>query len=87
MSQRTRQTVIIVSLAICLFYLAYRLFFTLNLTTPYAVFSSLFLYVGELYGVLVLCLFFLQVWDTHEPPQQPVLEGRTVDVLDRKSVV
>jgi cellulose synthase/poly-beta-1,6-N-acetylglucosamine synthase-like glycosyltransferase/predicted Zn-dependent protease len=81
MSQRTRQTVIIVSLAICLFYLAYRLFFTLNLTTPYAVFSSLFLYVGEFYGVLVLCLFFLQVWDTQEPPQQTVLGGRTVDVF------
>lgn len=31
--------------------------------------------------MFVLCLFFLQVWDAREPPQQPVLEGRTVDVF------
>jgi cellulose synthase/poly-beta-1,6-N-acetylglucosamine synthase-like glycosyltransferase/predicted Zn-dependent protease len=79
--QKARQAVIAASLAVCLFYLIYRLFFTLNLTTSYAIFVSLFLWVGELYGVFVLVLFFVQVWDSREPPQRPVLEGRAVDVF------
>src|SRR5208282_5979154 len=77
---RYRQLIILVSFSVCLFYLIYRLF-TLNLTTPYAVVVSVFLFLGESYGVFVLALFFLQVWDSREPPQQPVLEGRTVDVF------
>jgi tetratricopeptide (TPR) repeat protein/cellulose synthase/poly-beta-1,6-N-acetylglucosamine synthase-like glycosyltransferase len=81
MHPRLRQLVILAALAICIVYLTYRVFYTLNLTTPYAIFTSLFLYVGEFYGVFVLGLFFLQVWDAREPPQQPVLEGRTVDVF------
>jgi cellulose synthase/poly-beta-1,6-N-acetylglucosamine synthase-like glycosyltransferase/tetratricopeptide (TPR) repeat protein len=71
---------ILVSFSVCIFYLVYRLF-TLNLTTPYAVAVSVFLYLGEFYGVFVLTLFFLQVWDSREPPQEPILEGRTVDVF------
>jgi cellulose synthase/poly-beta-1,6-N-acetylglucosamine synthase-like glycosyltransferase/tetratricopeptide (TPR) repeat protein len=81
MQPRYRQSAILIALAICLGYLTYRLLYTLNLTTPYAIAISLFLYVGELYGVFVLCLFFLQVWDPTEPPQQPILEDRTVDVF------
>jgi tetratricopeptide (TPR) repeat protein/cellulose synthase/poly-beta-1,6-N-acetylglucosamine synthase-like glycosyltransferase len=79
--QRTRQLIILCSLAVCLSYLGYRLLFTLNLTTAYAAFVSIFLLAGEAYGVFVLVLCFLQVWDSREPPQQPVLEGRTVDVF------
>jgi cellulose synthase/poly-beta-1,6-N-acetylglucosamine synthase-like glycosyltransferase/predicted Zn-dependent protease len=76
-----RQVVILFSTAVCLFYLVYRALFTLNCSTPYAVFASVFLYVGEVYGVLCVLTFFLQIWDTYEPPEQPVLEGRTVDVF------
>ncbi|HKB37294.1 MAG TPA: hypothetical protein VKD72_12640, partial [Gemmataceae bacterium] len=76
-----RQLVILFSTAVCLFYLTYRGLFTLNLSTPYAVFCSLFLYIGECFGVFSVLLFFLQVWDTREPPPLPVLEGRTVDVF------
>ena len=36
-----RQLVILFSTAVCLFYLTYRGLFTLNLSTPYAVFCSL----------------------------------------------
>jgi tetratricopeptide (TPR) repeat protein/cellulose synthase/poly-beta-1,6-N-acetylglucosamine synthase-like glycosyltransferase len=79
--QRIRQLVIVLALSVCLSYLAYRLLFTLNLTTAYAACVSLFLLAGEAYGVFVLVLFFLQVWDSREPPQQPVLEGRTVDIF------
>jgi predicted Zn-dependent protease/cellulose synthase/poly-beta-1,6-N-acetylglucosamine synthase-like glycosyltransferase len=81
MGQKFRQFVILTSFAVCVFYLTYRLLFTLNLTTPYAVFASVFLLLGEAYGVFVLALFFLQVWDTRQPPPQPVLPGRTVDVF------
>jgi cellulose synthase/poly-beta-1,6-N-acetylglucosamine synthase-like glycosyltransferase/tetratricopeptide (TPR) repeat protein len=81
LNQKYRQLVILFAAAVCVSYLAYRVLFTLNLTTPYAVVVSLLLYAGEFYGVLVLGLFFLQVWDSREPPEQPVLEGRTVDVF------
>jgi cellulose synthase/poly-beta-1,6-N-acetylglucosamine synthase-like glycosyltransferase len=81
MQQKYRQCVILLTYAVCLFYLTYRLLFTLNLTTPFAVCVSVMLYLGEFYGVFVLGLFFLQVWDSREPPQQPVLNRRTVDVF------
>jgi cellulose synthase/poly-beta-1,6-N-acetylglucosamine synthase-like glycosyltransferase/tetratricopeptide (TPR) repeat protein len=67
--------------AICVFYLVYRALYTFNLSTGYAVFCSVFLYVGEFFGIINLLLYFLQVWEVDEPAQQPVLEGRTVDVL------
>ncbi len=77
-----RKTVILTSSAVALIYLLYRAVFTLNLTTSYAIFASLFLFVGELYGVMNMLLYFLQVWDTNEPPQKPLLDGvRTVDVF------
>jgi tetratricopeptide (TPR) repeat protein/cellulose synthase/poly-beta-1,6-N-acetylglucosamine synthase-like glycosyltransferase len=76
-----RKVVILCSSAVALLYIVYRAVSTLNLTSPYAVFASLFLYIGEVYGVMTMLLFFLQVWDPTEPPQQPVLEGRTVDVF------
>jgi cellulose synthase/poly-beta-1,6-N-acetylglucosamine synthase-like glycosyltransferase/tetratricopeptide (TPR) repeat protein len=79
--QKYRQFVILLTYAVCLFYLTYRLLFTLNLTTPFSSFVSVMLYLGEFYGVFVLGLFFLQVWDSREPPQQPVLQARTVDVF------
>jgi tetratricopeptide (TPR) repeat protein/cellulose synthase/poly-beta-1,6-N-acetylglucosamine synthase-like glycosyltransferase len=73
--------VIVFTALVCLVYLIYRAVFTLNLSGPYAVFASLFLYVAEVYGVAVVLLYFLQIWDVREPPQQPVLEGRTVEVF------
>ncbi len=81
MRHRLRKAVILVTAAICIIYLLYRGIYTLNLTTTYAVFASFLLYFAEIYGVLVVLLFFLQVWDTREPPQQPVLKGRLVDVF------
>jgi cellulose synthase/poly-beta-1,6-N-acetylglucosamine synthase-like glycosyltransferase/tetratricopeptide (TPR) repeat protein len=72
---------IVMAAVICVFYLAYRAIFTLNLSTNYAIFASVFLYVGECFGIMNLLLYFLQVWEIDEPPAEPVLEGRTVDVL------
>src|SRR6516165_8747516 len=76
-----RKTVILISSAVAIFYLGYRAVCTLNLTSPYAMFASVFLYVGEFYGVVTMLLFFLQVWDTTEPPEAPVLKARSVDVF------
>jgi tetratricopeptide (TPR) repeat protein/cellulose synthase/poly-beta-1,6-N-acetylglucosamine synthase-like glycosyltransferase len=78
---RYRKPVILVSSAVALYYLVYRVIWTLNLTSPYAICASVTLYIAEVYGVMNMLLFFFQVWDTSEPPQQPVLEGRTVDVF------
>lgn len=80
-SSFTRKFLILVAFVVCLVYLAYRLLFTFNDTGPYALTVSILLYVAELWGILNLFLFFLQVWEVHEPPAQPVLEGRTVDVF------
>lgn len=76
-----RQRIILASTFVAMFYLAYRGLFTLNLTTGYAAFASLFLYFGEIFGIVSIVLFYLQVWQPSEPPEQPVLEGRTVDVF------
>jgi tetratricopeptide (TPR) repeat protein/cellulose synthase/poly-beta-1,6-N-acetylglucosamine synthase-like glycosyltransferase len=77
-----RKAVIFTSSAVAILYLVYRGVFTLNLNTSYAVFASLFLYIGELYGVMNMLLYFVQVWDAYEPPQKPLLEGvRTVDIF------
>lgn len=76
-----RQLMIVIAAGMSIFYLGYRLALTLNFATPYATFASLFLIAGEFFGIISVMLFFLQVWDTYEPPQQPVLEGRTVDIF------
>lgn len=76
-----RQIVILLTTIICIVYLFYRTFYTLNLSTGYASFASIFLLLGEAFGVTCVLLFFVQIWNTYEPPQKPVLEGRTVDVF------
>src|SRR5262245_14966728 len=81
MFERFRRAVILISTFVAIFYIIYRGWFTLNLTSPYAVFASLFLYIAEVYGVVNMLLFFLQVYRVDVPPEQPVLEGRSVDVF------
>ncbi|MDP6954357.1 MAG: glycosyltransferase [Planctomycetota bacterium] len=81
MNSRFRKPVMVAALGICLAYLIYRGGWTLNLTSPYAIFASLLLYLAEIYGSFSLLLFFLQVWDTSEPEELPPLKGRTVDIL------
>src|SRR5262245_2264714 len=81
MHNRVRQLVILLTTAVCLFYLSYRGLYTLNFTTWSATFLSVALFVAESFGVVSVLLFFIQVWEVHEPPQQPILEGRSVDVF------
>src|SRR5262245_19802168 len=77
---RTRQAIILSASVVCLVYLAYRTFFTFNLTTPYAICASAGLFIAELYTGALMLLYLLQVWRPSEPSEQPVLPGRTVDV-------
>src|SRR5262245_11008349 len=79
-SPSLRKFLIVLASLVCVFYLAYRLFFTFNLTTPWAVTASITLFVAEAFGIANLLIFFVQVWEVDEPDPQPVLEGRTVDV-------
>jgi cellulose synthase/poly-beta-1,6-N-acetylglucosamine synthase-like glycosyltransferase len=78
---RLRQALIVLTLVSCIVYLVYRACFTMNFTTPYAVVASLALYVAELFMGVLMLLFLLQVWRPEEPPEQPVLPDRTVDVF------
>ena len=76
-----RQALMVLALAVSILYLWYRGQYTLNLETNYAIFASLLLYSAEAWGFLSMCLYFFQVWDLSEPAEQPILEGRTVDVF------
>ncbi|HJZ92117.1 MAG TPA: glycosyltransferase [Gemmataceae bacterium] len=80
-SSFTRKFLIVVAFLVCIFYLTYRALWTFNDTGSYAYTASLLLYIAEAFGIFNLFLFFLQVWEVDEPPPQPVLEGRTVDVF------
>ena len=62
-------------------YLVYRGIYTLNLDSGYAITASWILYIAELWGGMSLMLFFLQVWNPEESPEQPPLEDVTVDVF------
>ena len=81
MHSKVRKLCILFTALITIAYLTYRGLYTLNLTTPYAIIISVLLYIAEIYGVMNMLLFFLQVWEVEEPPQQPVLENRTVEVF------
>jgi len=62
-------------------YLVYRGAYTLNLETWYATTASWLLYSAELWGGVSLLLFFLQIWEPTELPEQPPLEDVTIDVF------
>lgn len=79
-SSFTRKFLILLTILVCGFYLTFRLAY-FNTSGPYALTVSILLYVAEAWGIFNLFLFFLQVWEVKEPPPQPVLEGRTVDVF------
>ncbi len=81
MKHSIRQLVMVLAVAVNLFYLVYRAWFTLNLASPYAVFASSILYLAELHGFLWMLFFFFEIWSPLEPTAPPPLEGKTVDVL------
>jgi cellulose synthase (UDP-forming) len=76
-----RSSALLLTGLVCIAYLAYRGIFTLNWATPCGAGLSLLLYFAEAAGIATALLFFLQVWDVREPPSEPPLVDRTVDVL------
>ncbi len=74
----TRQIVMFVVLAVYLFYLGYRVLYTLN---PEALgFSLLFLY-AEAHACLALALYFFQIWNPTTRILPPAPRNLTVDIL------
>lgn len=80
-SSRSRHLLLVLCGLIFFAYLVYRGGWTLNLTSPYAIFASLLLYLSECYAIAMFYLYVVQVWSPVEPPPLPVLEGRSIDVL------
>ena len=76
-----RRTAMIAATIMTIVYVTYRGMYTLNLTSPYAVVASLVLYGAEVYGGMLMFLFFFQIWDISNPEPVPPLTGRTVDVM------
>jgi len=74
----TRQFVMVGVLAMYLFYLGYRVLYTLN---PEALgFSLLFLY-AEMHACLALGLYFFQIWNPVARVPPPAPRNLTVDIL------
>lgn len=76
-SLRYYQAVMVLTLAVYLYYLAYRLLYTINWDAP--IFSLIF-YYAEFHGCLSLALYFFQIWHPIERISPPALPGLRVDV-------
>ena len=51
------------TMGISIVYLFYRGMFTLNLASPFAATFSIALYLAEIYGNMLMFLYFMQIWD------------------------
>ena len=69
----------IFTICVCLLYLGYRGFFTLNFTSPFATVFSVTLYIAEIYGNLLMFLYFFQIWNPTLPDPVPPLKNAKVD--------
>ncbi|MGL4462947.1 MAG: glycosyltransferase, partial [Planctomycetia bacterium] len=79
--RQLRKVAIVFCLLVCAVYMSYRLTYTLNWATPFAIFLSWFLFTAEVWGIFSMFLYLVQVWEVDEPPQQPILPNRSVDVF------
>ncbi|MDP6740279.1 MAG: cellulose synthase catalytic subunit, partial [Planctomycetota bacterium] len=81
MTNKIRQSLMVLCSIVCIGYLVYRGLYTLNHSSAYATAASWVLYLAEIWGTVSLLLFLMQVWDPSEPPEQPPLEEGEVDVF------
>ncbi len=81
MTNKIRQSLMVLCSVVCIGYLVYRGLYTLNHSSTYATAASWVLYLAEIWGTVSLLLFLMQVWDPSEPPEQPPLEEGEVDVF------
>ncbi|EAQ80016.1 tetratricopeptide repeat-containing glycosyltransferase [Blastopirellula marina] len=73
--------VIVLAAIMSTVYISYRLFYTLNFESYYAIAASVTLLGAETWGVILLFLYFMQVWDSIVLDPVPPLAERTVDVF------
>ncbi len=71
------QVVIVFTLGVYLYYLIYRLLYTIN---PDALILSISFFYAEVHGFIALFLFFFQLWNPIERKSPPALDGLLVDV-------
>ena len=76
-SQLKYQIVIILTLCIYLYYLIYRLCYTIN---PHSFLLSISFYYAEVHGFIALFLFFFQIWNPTNRKAPPPPPGLLVDV-------
>jgi cellulose synthase (UDP-forming) len=76
-SLRYYQTVMVLTLSVYLYYLVYRLLYTINWD---AWWFSLLFYYAELHGCLSLALYFFQMWHPLKRTPPPAPPGLRVDV-------
>lgn len=75
---RFRQTVMVLTLAVYLYYLVYRLLYTINHD---ALTFSVVFYYAELHGFISLALYFFQLWRPIHRTPSPAPPGLAVDVF------
>lgn len=80
-SNVVRKCAIVAAVTAAAFYLGFRLLFTINSESYYAVVASVVLLAAESWGTLLMFLYFLQVWDTHDPEVVSPVAGKKVDVF------
>lgn len=71
------QVVIIFILSVYLYYLVYRIRFTIN---PDALFLSLSFFYADVHGFISIFLFAFQLWNPRERKPPPALSNVTVDI-------
>ncbi|MFN3533400.1 MAG: UDP-forming cellulose synthase catalytic subunit, partial [Candidatus Brocadia sp.] len=71
------QIVIIFTLGVYLYYLVYRLRYTIN---PDSLILSLSFFYAEVHGFIALFLFFFQIWNPAERKSHPPPSGLSVDI-------
>ena len=76
-SQLKYQIAIILTLCIYLYYLIYRLCYTIN---PHSLLLSISFYYAEVHGFIALFLFFFQIWNPTSRKAPPPPPGLLVDV-------
>lgn len=77
-SKRYYQATIILTLGVYLYYLGYRLLYTIN---PEALTFSLLFFYAEFHGFVALALYFFQLWNPITRKSPPAPSGVSVDVL------
>lgn len=75
---RYYQAAIVLTLGVYLYYLVYRLTYTIN---PDALTFSLLFFYAELHGFVALALYFFQLWNPITRQSRPAPPGMAVDVL------